>query len=175
MNRQSSLRPWLIWALAALFVVFNYIQQVVPNIIAVELSQAFKATESTLGNIAASYFYAYAILQIPVGLVVDRYGTRRPLVIAILAAGLGTLAFSWAQGSGTAQLARLVMGASCSLFIYRLPEAGAGVVPSLTIFNSGRDDQYRWNGWSRQRRTGGRSGECRLAGARRWLGWAEQN
>jgi len=112
MNRQSSLRPWLIWALAALFVVFNYIQQVVPNIIAVELSQAFKATESTLGNIAASYFCAYAILQIPVGLVVDRFGTRRPLVIAILAAGLGTLAFSWAQGSGTAQLARLVMGAS---------------------------------------------------------------
>jgi MFS family permease len=111
MNRQSSFRPWLIWALAALFVVFNYIQQVVPNIIAVELSQAFKATESTLGNIAASYFYAYAILQIPVGLVVDRYGTRRPLVIAILAAGLGTLAFSWAHNSGSAQIARLIMGA----------------------------------------------------------------
>jgi MFS family permease len=112
MNRKSSLLPWLVWGLSALFVVFNYIQQVVPNIIAVDLSHAFKASESTLGNIAASYFCAYAILQIPVGLIVDRYGTRRPLVIAILVAGLGTLAFSRAQGSGTAQLARLVMGAS---------------------------------------------------------------
>lgn len=114
MNRQSSLVPWLIWTLAALFVVFNYIQQVVPNIIAVDLSRAFNATESTLGNIAASYFYAYAILQIPVGLIVDRFGTRRPLVIAILAAGLGTLAFSWAQSSGSAQIARLIMGASAA-------------------------------------------------------------
>ena len=114
MNRQSSLLPWLIWVLSALFVVFNYVQQVVPNIIAVELSHAFNATESTLGNIAASYFYAYAILQIPVGLIVDRFGTRRPLVIAILAAGLGTLAFSWAHSSGSAQIARLIMGASAA-------------------------------------------------------------
>src|ERR1700733_2072858 len=112
MNRKPSLLPWLIWALSALFVVFNYIQQVVPNIIADDLSHSFKATESTLGNIAASYFYAYAILQIPVGLIVDRYGTRRPLVIAILAAGLGTLAFAWAHSSGSAQIARLIMGAS---------------------------------------------------------------
>ena len=112
MNRQPRLLPWLIWALSALFVVFNYAQQVVPNIIADDLSHAFNATESTLGNIAASYFYAYAILQIPVGLIVDRYGTSRPLVIAILAAGLGTLAFSWAHGSGSAQIARLIMGAS---------------------------------------------------------------
>jgi len=113
MNRQSIL-PWVIWVLAGLFVVFNYVQQVVPNIIAEDLSRSFHATESTLGNIAASYFYAYAILQIPVGLIVDRFGTRWPLVIAILAAGLGTLAFSRAQNSGTAQLARLAMGASAA-------------------------------------------------------------
>jgi MFS family permease len=114
MNHKPSFLPWLIWVLSALFVVFNYVQQVVPNIIAVQLSHAFDATESTLGNIAASYFYAYAILQIPVGLIVDRYGTRRPLVIAILAAGLGTLAFSWAHSSGSAQIARLIMGASAA-------------------------------------------------------------
>ena len=45
------------------------------------------------------------------GLIVDRFGTRRPLVLAILVAGLGTLAFSWAHHSGDAQIARLVMGA----------------------------------------------------------------
>src|ERR1039457_4245774 len=132
MNRQSSLLPWLIWALSALFVVFNYVQQVVPNIIAVDLSHAFNATESTLGNIAASYFYAYAMLQIPVGLIVDRYGTRRPLVIAILAAGLGTLAFAWAQSSGSAQIARLIMGASAAFsFIGCLKLSQEWVPPSV--------------------------------------------
>ena len=114
MNSKSGFLPWVIWVLAALFVVFNYVQQVVPNIIAVDLSHAFGATESTLGNIAACYFYAYAILQIPVGLIVDRYGTRWPLTVAILLAGLGTLAFSQAHGSGGAQIARFVMGASAA-------------------------------------------------------------
>ena len=112
MNRGPGFLPWLIWALAALFVVFNYVYQVIPDIIAADLVHEFKATEGTLGNIAASYFYAYALLQIPVGLIVDHFGTRRPLVIAIAVAGLGALAFSWAHSSGNAQIARLVMGAS---------------------------------------------------------------
>ncbi len=112
MNRATAVLPWTIWALSALFVVFNYIQQVVPDIIAADLSTAFKADAGTLGNIAAVYFYAYAILQIPVGLIVDRYGTRWPLMAAILLAGLGSLAFSRADSSDSAQLARLVMGAS---------------------------------------------------------------
>src|SRR5437016_14190404 len=98
-NLKSGILPWLIWALAAVFVVFNYVQQVVPNVIAVDLSQAFKANESTLGNIAAAYFYAYALLQIPVGLIVDRFGARRPLIIAVLVAGLGTLALAKAHDS----------------------------------------------------------------------------
>jgi MFS family permease len=112
MKRAAAVLPWTIWVLSALFVVFNYVHQVVPDIIAADLIGAFKATDGTLGNIAAFYFYAYAVLQIPVGLIVDRYGTRRPLIAAILVAGLGTLAFSRAGSSGNAEIARLVMGAS---------------------------------------------------------------
>jgi sugar phosphate permease len=134
-RRQSSLKPgflpWLIWVLAAVFVVFNYVQQVVPNVIAVDLSQAFNASGSTLGNIAAAYFYAYALLQIPVGLIVDRFGTRRPLIIAILMAGIGTLGFARAHDSGSAQLARLLMGASAAFsFIGCLKLSQAWFPPS---------------------------------------------
>lgn len=131
MTRQPGFLPWVIWALAALFVVFNYVQQVVPNIIADDLSRSFNASESTLGNIAACYFYAYAILQIPVGLIVDRLGTRWPLVVAILVAGLGTLAFSRVHDSGSAQIARLLMGASAAFsFIGCLKLAQAWFPPS---------------------------------------------
>jgi sugar phosphate permease len=114
MKRAASVLPWSIWALSALFVVSNYIHQVVPDVIADKLSSAFKANEGTLGNIAALYFYAYAALQIPVGLIVDRYGVRRPLIVAIMLAGLGTLAFSRADSSVSAEFARLVMGASAA-------------------------------------------------------------
>ena len=103
--------PWIIWVLAALFVVLNYVQQVFPNIIAPELGSAFHANDAVLGSIASAYFYAYAILQIPVGLILDRFGTRRPLVIAILAAGAATLAFASAHTSTNALVVRLLMGA----------------------------------------------------------------
>ena len=130
-NFTSGVLPWLMWGLAALFVVFNYVQQVVPNVIAVDLSQAFNAKGSTLGNIAAAYFYAYALLQIPVGLILDRFGTRRPLIIAVLVAGLGTLGFARAHDSLGAQLARLLMGASAAFsFIGCLKLAQAWFAPS---------------------------------------------
>src|SRR5215475_11576328 len=112
MNRATGVLSWSVWVLSALFVVLNYVQQVVPDIIAADLVGAFKATDATLGNIAALYFYAYAILQIPVGLIVDRYGTRWPLIVAVVVAGLGALAFSRAGNSMDAEIARLVMGAS---------------------------------------------------------------
>jgi sugar phosphate permease len=103
--------PWIIWVLSALFVVLNYVQQVFPNIIAPELGVAFHANGTDLGSIASAYFYAYAILQIPVGLILDRFGTRRSLVPAVLAAGVGTLLFSCAHTSGDAFVVRLLMGA----------------------------------------------------------------
>jgi sugar phosphate permease len=111
MPGNSPIRAWLIWSLAALFVVFNYIHQVFPSIIAGDLSRALNADGSTLGNIAGAFFLAYAILQIPVGIVVDRYGTRWPLIGAITAAGLGTLAFSTVHAAREAELMRVVMGA----------------------------------------------------------------
>ena len=103
--------PWIIWVLSALFVVLNYVQQVFPNIIAPELGAAFHANETVLGSIASAYFYAYAFLQIPVGLIIDRFGTRRSLVPAVLVAGTGALLFSGAHTSGEALMVRLLMGA----------------------------------------------------------------
>src|SRR5262249_35453473 len=67
-----------------------------------------------LGVVAAAYFYAYAGMQIPVGLIADKFGARRPLVIAIAAAAVGTIAFAFSRNAVEAQLARLVMGLSFS-------------------------------------------------------------
>ncbi len=103
--------PWIVWVLSALFVVLNYVQQVFPDIIGPELGAAFHADDAILGSIASAYFYAYAILQIPVGLIMDRFGVRRSLVPAVLVAGLGTLAFAFTHTAESAFAVRLLMGA----------------------------------------------------------------
>jgi sugar phosphate permease len=103
---------WVVWSLAALFVVLNYVQQVFPSLVAQELSEAFRVNESALGDIAAIYFYAYAIMQIPVGMILDRFRVRWPLAAAILIAGAGAVGFSLAFDVRQAIAGRLIMGAS---------------------------------------------------------------
>ena len=107
-------RRWVVWGLSALFVVYNYLQQVVPGIVAPDLQREFHVGAGELGSIAALFFYAYALLQIPVGLTVDRFGPHRPLVAAVVVAALGSLLFAYATGAGTAGLARLVIGAGAA-------------------------------------------------------------
>ena len=107
-------RAWLVWGIAALFVVYNYIQQVVPGVIATDLARDFHVNAAALGGLAAWFFYAYAVLQIPVGLAVDRFGPRWPLTFAIGVAAVGGFVFGWAGSAGWAGFARLVIGAGAA-------------------------------------------------------------
>lgn len=108
------MQRWIIWILAATFVVFNYAQQVFPDIVAADLAKDFHASKSTLGDISAAYFIAYATLQIPIGITLDRFGVRIPLTIALLVAGAGSVIFALTQTADMAIIARLLMGASSS-------------------------------------------------------------
>ncbi len=109
-----TIRAWLVWGTAAIFVVYNYIQQVVPGLITADLARDFHVNAGALGALAAYFFYAYAVLQIPVGLAVDRFGPRWPLTLAIGVAAVGSLGFGWAPTAGWAGLARLVVGAGAA-------------------------------------------------------------
>ena len=110
----QNFRRWIVWGTAALFVVYNYIQQVVPGSMASDLARDFHVSAGARGSLAANIFYAYAALQIPVGLAVDRFGPRWPLTIAIGFAVIGSFGFGWADSSGWAGLARLVVGAGAA-------------------------------------------------------------
>ena len=110
----AGLRAWLVWGVAALFVVYNYIQQVVPGVIATDLARDFHVNAAALGSLAAWFFYAYAVLQIPVGLAVDRFGPRWPLTFAIGIATAGSFIFGWAASAGVAGFGRLILGAGAA-------------------------------------------------------------
>ena len=88
---------WIVWLIAASFFLFNYMNQVVPSAMADELSRAFDIHATMLGVLAAVYFYTYAAMQIPVGVVVDYYGPHRSLGIAALLSAIGCLFFSFAS------------------------------------------------------------------------------
>ncbi len=109
--RSSGLYPWVIWGLAALFYCYGFFQRVAPSVMVPDLMAEFGVSAAVLGNLSAFYFYAYAGLQLPIGVMFDHWGARRMLALAALLCGLGSLLFSMAGGMTGAYAGRLLIGA----------------------------------------------------------------
>jgi len=106
----SPLIPWLFWGLAALFYCYGFFHRVAPSVMVDDLMRDFSVSAAVLGNLSAFYFYAYAGIQLPVGVLVDRFGARRVLAIAALACGAGSALFGMAANIEVAYLGRLLVG-----------------------------------------------------------------
>ncbi len=100
------------WGLAAALYFIGFYQRVAPAVITAELSQAFNLTAAALGNLSAFYFYSYVAMQIPTGLLADRFGPRLLVTVGAAIAGIGTAVFAMAVDAWTANLGRLLIGGS---------------------------------------------------------------
>ncbi len=109
--RHTRLFPWIVWGLSALFYCYGFFQRVAPSVMVPDLMLEFGVSAAVLGNLSAFYFYAYAGLQLPIGVMFDHWGARRMLALAALLCGLGSLLFSMADGMTGAYAGRLLIGA----------------------------------------------------------------
>ena len=107
----AGIRPWIVWSVGALFFCYAFFQRVAPSVMVADIMRDFAVTGAVLGNLSAFYFYAYAGLQIPVGVTIDRYGPRRVLTAAALLCGAGSLMFGLAPTIAIAYAGRLMVGA----------------------------------------------------------------
>ncbi|MCH2135194.1 MAG: MFS transporter [Phycisphaerales bacterium] len=89
---------WLFWGLAAVFYLYEFFIRVTPDAILPELGEAVNATGTDLVTSLSAYLWVYAPMQLVVGLLIDRFGSRFPLAIAALACGGGSLLFAGATG-----------------------------------------------------------------------------
>lgn len=101
---------YFVLVLCALFQFYKFLTQVYPGLITQQLMQLFALQGVGLGNLVASYFYSYMIMQFFVGILIDRFGVRILGSIAILVTALGVLLFASAKVLSVAILARLLMG-----------------------------------------------------------------
>jgi len=103
-------RAWSIWLLSAFFMFYKYAIEVSPSVMTGTLMKTFHIGGVELGNLAASYFYAYLFLQIPAGLLLDRFGPRKTTTLAIVLCGIGSFIFASATSLVLAGLGRFVTG-----------------------------------------------------------------
>jgi predicted MFS family arabinose efflux permease len=106
----SKYTPWIIWLLAALFYLYENVIQVSPGVMVPDLMKAFSINSAALGGLIAFFFYSYASMQIPVGVLVDNYSARVLLTIAALSCATGCILFGSATGVMMIALGRLLIG-----------------------------------------------------------------
>ena len=95
--------------------VLSFFHRTAPAAIASELTRAFAISGTVLGTLAATYFYVYTVLQIPVGVLADTLGPRRILSVGSLVAGAGSLLFALAPTWEVAAAGRTLVGIGVSV------------------------------------------------------------
>ncbi|ADB61480.1 major facilitator superfamily MFS_1 [Haloterrigena turkmenica DSM 5511] len=103
-------RRWLAWAaLATVFLLVN-LHRLSTAVLSDRLTDAFGTTAAQLGTLHASFFLIYAVVQIPTGVVADRFGPRYVGSIGGLVLSLGAVGFAVSGSYLAAFASRALIG-----------------------------------------------------------------
>lgn len=121
------LRVYLCFAAAYLL---SYVYRNVNAVISPELTASLGISASSLGLLTSAYFVAFAAMQIPAGMLLDRYGPRRVEPLLLSVAGCGALAFAASDSVGGLTLARALIGAGVAVCLMAPLKAIAAWYPA---------------------------------------------
>ena len=105
-----SIMPWLVWLLAVGFYAYEFLQRVSVSVYLNQMLHDLSTDAASMGVMSACYYYAYAIMQLPAGTLVDRYGPKRLVLIGITLVVVGTLWFSSIDSVIAGSIARFLIG-----------------------------------------------------------------
>ncbi|HEU0204960.1 MAG TPA: MFS transporter [Burkholderiaceae bacterium] len=120
----------IVFGLALASFILSFFHRTAPAAIANELTQAFAISSTVLGTLAATYFYVYTVLQVPVGVLADTLGPRKILTAGSAIAAIGSLLFALAPAWEVAAMGRTLVGIGVSVaFIATLKIAAVWFPP----------------------------------------------
>lgn len=110
MFKSHPVRSISIYIVATLFLVYEMALQVSPSVMTENLMSAFSIGAGKLGLMASFYYYSYAIMQVPAGLLHDRFGPRRLIAFSALLCAIGAFFFGSTTAFAPAAMGRFLMG-----------------------------------------------------------------
>lgn len=98
--------------------ILVFFHRLCPAVIALDMQEAFNVRGTLLGVLGSAYFYSYAIMQLPTGLLADSWGPRKTVSSFFLLAAAGSVLMGLAPNLGLAILGRVLVGLGVStLFV----------------------------------------------------------
>jgi MFS family permease len=114
-SRRFADRAYLAWATVATAYAIAFLQRVSPQSISLNFMADFGTDAAGVAMLASSYFWGYTLMQIPAGLLVDRYGVKRVVLFSMAASSLGSAAFAVAPNLLDVFAARLIVACGDAL------------------------------------------------------------
>src|SRR2546423_14356496 len=108
-------RPlWTVFCPFAVGYFLSFFYRNVTAVISKDLAREFSLAPSDLGFLTSMYLLAFAAIQLPLGVALDRFGPRRVVATLLCVAAAGALTFAAAQEFATLALGRALIGLGVS-------------------------------------------------------------
>lgn len=108
----SAFHPWLMWFVTCIFFAYQFVVRVFPGLCVPEIMAKFELDATEFGLLSSMYYYGYASMQIPIALLLDRYGPRFIVSLSCLVCSLSIFLFFWTDNWTLVLIARFLIGAS---------------------------------------------------------------
>lgn len=105
---------WTAFAIASAFFLFEFVTRIEPSLATQSIERFYHLSDTRFGTFASLFFWVYAPMQIVVGLLLDRYGARRFVVLGSLACATGVLLFMATDHVLIGQTGRMLTGFGAS-------------------------------------------------------------
>jgi len=125
-------QAWVMVICASAFYCFQFLLRVAPSVLTEQLKISFDVNSCELGFLGACYYNAYALMQIPIGIVLDRFNIRYIISLSCGTAALGTIIFALSDTLFVAGIGRFLMGMG----------AACGFIGTLKIASLCIDKRY---------------------------------
>ena len=105
---------WIQLGIMCFFSVFQFLLQGSVGVFAEGMKKTFQIDAAGIGLLSSSFFYSYIGMQIPAGIVYDKFGLKKVASTAVSVMILGCFLLAWAPSLEIAMISRVLMGMGCS-------------------------------------------------------------
>jgi len=108
-------KAFYMWLFPLLFFAYQFILRLWPGLMMQPLMAQFSIDASSFGLLAASYYYGYAGMQIPIAILLQKFGARTIISVFAVLCGLAMLLFNSTSNFYLALLSRFLIGAGSAV------------------------------------------------------------
>ncbi len=98
------------WLIMAAFYSYQYVLRVMPAIIMPDLTAKFHITPEQFANFSGIYYLGYTLIHIPLGLLIDKIGTKHIVSICLILVSLGSAPLVFSDSWTLVVMGRLLLG-----------------------------------------------------------------